>query len=165
MNINAGNRKQLVFNGYDVMPLKGIYMQGLVSPAELQIFKEMKSISAKEGFDLFVNQNNHSITTKQNTKIQKDNKLSIWAQDNKAFIKNKIGKVLLWNSKEPVFNNIAPFNDYKIDAGRYMPRGGNYHLGYKPEGEKWLLINSMSITDEKAYVWRYSYKEAFVRAL
>lgn len=102
MNINAGNRKQLVFNGYDVMPLKGIYMQGLVSPAELQIFKEMKSISAKEGFDLFVNQNNHSITTKQNTKIQKDNKLSVWAQDNKAFIKNKIGKVLLWNSKEPV---------------------------------------------------------------
>ena len=91
MNINAGNRQQLVFNGYDVMPLKGIYMQGLVSPAELQIFKEMKSISAKEGFDLFVNQNNHSITTKQNTKIQKDNKLSIWAQDNKAFIKNKIG--------------------------------------------------------------------------
>ena len=59
MNINAGNRQQLVFNGYDVMPLKGIYMQGLVSPAELQIFKEMKSISAKEGFDLFVNQNNH----------------------------------------------------------------------------------------------------------
>lgn len=102
MNINAGNRQQLVFNGYDVMPLKGIYMQGLVSPAELQIFKEMKSISAKEGFDLFVNHNNHSITTKQNTKIQKDNKLSIWAQDNKAFIKNKIGKVLLWNSKEPV---------------------------------------------------------------
>lgn len=47
MNINAGNRQQLVFNGYDVMPLKGIYMQGLVSPAELQIFKEMKSISAK----------------------------------------------------------------------------------------------------------------------
>ena len=42
MNINAGNRQQLVFNGYDVMPLKGIYMQGLVSPAELQIFKEMK---------------------------------------------------------------------------------------------------------------------------
>ena len=40
MNINAGNRQQLVFNGYDVMPLKGIYMQGLVSPAELQIFKE-----------------------------------------------------------------------------------------------------------------------------
>ena len=86
MNINAGNRQQLVFNGYDVMPLKGIYMQGLVSPAELQIFKEMKSISAKEGFDLFVNHNNHSITTKQNTKIQKDNKLSILAQDNKAFI-------------------------------------------------------------------------------
>lgn len=151
MNINAGNRQQLVFNGYDVMPLKGIYVQGLVSPAELQIFKEMKSISAKEGFDLFVNHNNHSITTKQNTKIQKDNKLSIWAQDNKAFIKNKIGKVLLWNSKEPVFNNIAPFNDYKIDAGRYIPRGGNYYLGYKPGGEKWLLINSMSITDEKSF--------------
>lgn len=32
-----------------------------------------------------------------------------------------------------------------------MPRGGNYYLGYKPEGEKWLLINSMSITDEKSF--------------
>ena len=30
------------FKGYDAIPLQGLYMQGIVTPEEQKIFKEMK---------------------------------------------------------------------------------------------------------------------------
>lgn len=142
------------FKGYDVIPLSGLYMQGLRKNDEYQIFEEMRDISQKEGLDLFVNQNNTQIKKdKCDKSIEIDSSLSVWAQDNKAFIKNGSNKFLLCNSqeKELLPSQSSVIGNYNIVSKKYMPRGGNYYLGYKKNGEKWLLINSMSIVSSEKF--------------
>ena len=135
------------FKGYDAIPLKAIYMQGIRKRAEKCIFREMKKVLQEEGVDLFVNSSNINFAQKFEDKPSKT-PLSIWAQDNKAFVKNKNGKQLLWNNKEEVLTQeqIIPFDDFQINAARFMPKGGDYYLGYKKNGEKWLIINSVSVS-------------------
>ena len=61
----------------------------------------MRDISQKENFDLFLNQNNTQIKkAKFDKSIEIDSSLSVWAQDNKAFVKNGSNKFLLFNSQE-----------------------------------------------------------------
>ena len=99
---------------------------------------------------MFVNQNNKKLTRNVVNNDIVDNKLSVWAQDNKAFVQNKYGKCILWNEKENILKNMFAFNKYKIDRKKYMPRGGNYFLGFN-NGKKWLLINGIEIYDDKAF--------------
>ena len=48
----------------------------------------MRDISQKENFDLFLNQNNTQIKkAKFDKSIEIDSSLSVWAQDNKSFVK------------------------------------------------------------------------------
>lgn len=141
---------QTSFRGYDAIPLKAIYMQGLTSAGERKIFHEMSRILKTEGVDLFVNENNKSIS-KTLINAAPENKLSIWAQDTKAFIENRFGKMLLWNSKESLFKDLNELKSWKVFARKYMPRGGNYYLGYGNNKEKWLLINSMSIYNKNSF--------------
>ena len=90
-NLSLNNKNNISFKGYDVRPLKGLYVQGFCKPDELKIFSELKSIAKQEKFNLVFNQNN----TKLSKNIDKqqlqnfDKTLSIWGQDNKAFLINK----------------------------------------------------------------------------
>jgi len=138
------------FKGYDVLPLKGLYMQGLVKRGEINIFREIKAIAKKEGIDLFFNQNNSQISDNLIKTDKTDKLLSVWGQDRKAFVKNKNGETILWNRSENVLdkNNLGGLKDFNIFSELFLPRGGNYYLGYKPNGEKWLLINGMSIYED-----------------
>ena len=141
------NSANTSFKGYDVIPLRGLYMQGLRTRGETNLFREMKNIAKKEGIDLFFNQNNTQITPELiKTKII-DVALSIWGQDRKAFVQNKNGKTILWHKSEKVLDkeNLGGLKDYNIFPEIFLPRGGNYFVGYKPNGEKWLLINGMSV--------------------
>ena len=144
-------KNQINFSGYDAIPLQGIYMQGLTNAQEQKIFKEMKIITKEEGLDLFLNQNNKKIEKNIIDDSYIDDRLSIWAQDNKAFVKNKDGKNILWNAKESVLTNIFPFNEYKINSKKYMPRGGNYFLGFDND-KKWMLINSLEIYEDDSFI-------------
>lgn len=143
-------KQNLSFHGYDAIPLKGLYMQGLVSPDERKIYEEMRTIAQKEGVDLFVNENNTGISRELEGKAP-DDELSIWAQDNKAFVENKFGKTILWNTKEKIVNKLEELSTFKILPQRHTPRGGNYFLGYNNQGEKWLIVNSQSIYDDKTF--------------
>lgn len=149
MNVTL-RRNQINFTGYDALPLQGLYMQGLTTVQEQKIFREMKNIAKEEGLDLFINQNNKKIEKNILKDSDVDNQLSIWAQDNKAFVKNKDGKNILWNAKESILKNIFPFNDYKINSKKYMPRGGNYFLGFD-NNKKWMLINSIEIYSDESF--------------
>lgn len=153
MNMNISNQTGLSFQGYDVLPLRALYMQGIRKRGEVNIFREMKRIAQIEGLELYLNQDGQNIV-KDFGKISGLSKhLPIWGQDNKAFVVNKNGKTILWNSKEYSINpeGLGELGDYKIDEKPYMPRGGDYYLGYKPNGEKWLLINGFSIYDKKSF--------------
>ena len=66
---------------------------------------------------------------------------------------NKNGKVILWktdNSSVKDFD-LGSLSEYKIDEKTYMPRGGNYYIGYKENGDKWLLINSSTVTSNEIF--------------
>ena len=52
------------FKGYDAIPLKAIYMQGIRKRAEKCIFREMKKVLQEEGVDLFVNSSNINFAQK-----------------------------------------------------------------------------------------------------
>ena len=147
---NLSINPNLSFRGYDAIPLKGIYMQGMTSQGEREIFKEISDICKKEGVDVFVNENNTEIAKTLQGKTP-DEELSVWAQDNKAFVENKYGKSLLWNAKEKVLEKLGELSYYKLIAQRNTPRGGNYFLGYNDDGEKWLLINRQSIYDDSNF--------------
>lgn len=154
MKLTSNNYLSTNFKGYDAVPIQGLYMQGLTKPAERRIFKEMKKIAKQEGFDLFVNENNSKISKQLTSNEKPDLFLSIWGQDNKSFVENNNGDVLiLSNSKERLSEDFdfGEFNDFKLKQEKYMPRGGNYFLGQKQNGEKWLLINTMSLCDDEAF--------------
>ena len=152
-NMITFKTSDISFKGYDVMPLRGFYMQGLRKDCEKNIFREMKNIAYKEGVDIFVNQDGMAITNDINNNCEYDEFLSVWGQDNKAFVVNKNGKNILCSTKEPALEpvELGKLSDFGIDRKAYMPRGGNYYLGYKNNGEKWLIINSMSIADEESF--------------
>lgn len=150
MNYSLSVNPHLSFHGYDAIPLKGIYMQGLATQGEREIYKEMSDMCKKEGIDLFVNENNTEITNTLQGKTPDEN-LSIWAQDNKAFVENKYGKSILWNAKEKVLEKLGELSSYKVFTPQNTPRGGNYFIGYNDDGEKWLLINSQSMYDDRTF--------------
>lgn len=151
MNYTINNNVN--FKGYDAIKLRGFYMQGLISAPEKRIFNEMKQIATREGLDLFINQNNKKISRNIANNIKKDNLLSIWGQDRKAFVKKGNTPTILWNAEETLLNkgtcNIL--GNYAIESKRAFPRGGNYYIGYKDNGEKWLLMNSIDVYDEDTY--------------
>lgn len=144
--------QNISFKGYDVMPMRGFYMQGLRENGEQNLFREMQGIANKEGLDLFVNQDD-SISRDLNENGFYDEFMSIWGQDNKAFVLNKSGKTLLCSSKEPALNinGLDELSDFQIDRKKYAPRGGNYYIGYKENGDKWMIINSISIADDESF--------------
>lgn len=139
------------FKGYDAVPLRALYMQGMTKRGERIIVQQMKKIAEQEGVELIVNNPIKKPTDDLKTIYNK--MLSIWGQDRKAFVQNRFGKQLLWSTKEVVDDeNIKPyFADFEINAESYMPRGGNYYVGYKENGEKWLLINGFSLVDQNSF--------------
>ena len=59
------DKNNISFKGYDVRPLKGLYVQGFCKPDELKIFSELKSIAKQEKFNLVFNQNNTKLLQQQ----------------------------------------------------------------------------------------------------
>ena len=147
----SGN-SNISFKGYDVMPLRGFLMQGFCDDG-VKIFHEIKNIAQKENIDIFVSQDNTEITKSPKIYNEDERILSRWAQDNKAFVLNKVGKIILHNSKEPTLEEkgLGELSDFQIDRKKYMPRGGNYYIGYKENGDKWMIINSISIADNESF--------------
>ena len=50
------------FKGYDVMRLRGLYMQGLYKRGHKAIFDEMKTIAENEGLKIYCNSSNEIFT-------------------------------------------------------------------------------------------------------
>lgn len=148
MIINSVSNTQ--FKGYDAIPLKALYMQGLKLRGEINIFREMKGVAQKEGLDIFLNQDGFKLVDNPSVDSRFGQHMSIWGQDNKAFIINKKGKAVLWSSKDPSITSAgwSPLEEFRIDEKKYLPRGGNYFIGYKPNGEKWLLINGYALQEK-----------------
>ena len=143
------------FTGYDAIRLKGLYMQGTHKRNERCVLKEIRSVLQKEGLDLFVNTTNKSISNGRYEADETliDKALSIWGQDRKAFVVNSKGKQVLWNTREPIMRqeDLGGLSDFQIHASKYMPRGGDYYLGFNKENEKWLLVNEYMIYDKNTF--------------
>ena len=151
-NLSTYSNK-VTFKGYDAIPLKGFYMQGLTETVEQNIFNEIKTIAKKENLELYLNLNNKKILKSMPEFFEKDLTLSIWAQDNKAFVENSSGKQILWNLKEKKLppSELSVLGSYETNIAQFMPRGGDYYLGYKGNNEKWLLINGYHVANQKSF--------------
>lgn len=138
------NLNQKSFRGYDVMPLRGFYMQGLSKRGHRAVFNQMRQVANKEGLALYLNSNNKELKM-----VFEPNKerLSCWAQDSLAFIKRSKSADILWNAKRSAIpeQNLEPLANFAICQAEKYPRGGNYYLGYNDKGERWLIINSMEL--------------------
>ncbi len=150
---SLNNNQNYSFKGYDVTRLKGLYMQGLNQPAEKRIFNEMTKIAKEEHLDLFINQNNMKISKKISENIASNPKLSIWGQDRKAFVQQKGVDTILANTQEAILclSEFSQIGNYKIKSEKFIPRGGNYYIGYKNNNEKWAIVNSMEIYEQSSF--------------
>lgn len=150
-NITTNN---ISFCGYDAIRLRGLYLQGMYNRGERNIFRELRAVLNKEGLDIFINNTNKGISNRYETNEKLiDKSLSIWGQDRKAFVRNKEGKQVLWDTNEKVMeqNDLGELSEFKINAASYLPRGGEYYIGRNADGERWLLINGFTIYDEKTF--------------
>ena len=149
MNITVNNYG-INFNGYDVLPLRGLYMQGSAKSLKRGVYEEMSNISKKNNLTLYVNQ--VGVITKNWRDYCENNYLNgnIWAQDTVSFILDKGAKTILWNSKvEPIpANRMSDLTDFYPCYYKDIPRGGNYYIGFKPDKSKWMIISSKTVQDE-----------------
>ena len=152
--MNNIRTQSVSFTGYDVTRLKGLYMQGMRTRGERNIFRELRGVLKKEGLDVFLNNTNARLSDRFETDGNLiDKALSIWGQDRKAFVLNSKGKQVLWNTTEPLMKqeDLGKLSDFEIHAAKYIPRGGDYYLGLNKKNERWLLVNSKMIYDQNAF--------------
>ena len=138
------------FNGYDAIKLKGFYMQGFTKSNELSICRQIKQIAEKEHLGFFINQNGTAIknTIEEGLVEQGCYSLPYWAQDRKAFLRHSTdGDIIMCNYKDKPIQLPQELSSYTMWTKRILPRGGNYFIGYKPTGEKWMIINHDTVAD------------------
>ena len=136
------------FKGYDAIKLKGFYMQGFVEKKDIDICRQMKKIAEKENLDFFINQNNTGIKKVIAEGLPPAKPLlPVWGQDRKAFLKNGYEEFILCNKQDGLKDLPEEFSSYNIKKREILPRGGNYYIGYKPNGEKWMIINGKYVTE------------------
>ena len=149
------------FKGYDVLPLKGLYMQGWENYSEQKITKEMLSITQKENIHLFINSCDKIIKDKVQSFHRIGTCLSVWAQDTKEFVFGNNVKKIMCNLREDIIKseNLSELSSYNVVGRKNLPRGGNFYIGYKPDGEKWMLISTKTIMKNLNSIYKDEYEE------
>ena len=126
------------------MPLRGLYMQGWEGFRGQKITTEMSAIAKEENIPLYIN--NYGKITKDESKSLPCfyDSFSIWAQDTKNFLCNGKEKILLCNDRDAVIKreNLGDLCDYNIISRPHLPRGGNFFIGYKPNGERYIIVSA-----------------------
>lgn len=161
MKVNNFSNLGLNFRGYDAVPLKALYMQGVSDRGQLNILEEMAGVASKENIDLYVF-NDENIIKPSEAKILPRYCSSRWAQDRKTFLNTRDGKKLIWASNEPSYNGNVKrfFADWKLEKDFMNPAGGNFFIGKNENGEKWLLIgqDNVKLPQCKSYEVEYQRK-------
>ncbi len=134
------NFSPVKFKGYDAVPLKTLYMQGLPDKEACSFFEELKKIGKEENFDVFVHSNGKLLNDTKVAKIIKEER-DIWAQDNKIIRPNS--KVL--SSKLELLGNAVPSEFANLAQKDIQPtntvfEGGNMFIGKKDNGEEYILV-------------------------
>lgn len=136
------------FKGYDAIKLKGLYMQGFINEHDLAICRQIKKIAEKEHLDFFINQNNKGIKRYIEAGLTSDKPLlRVWGQDRKAFLKNGTNYTIMCPRDETLIDLPEELSAFEMKQRNILPRGGNYYIGYKPTGEKWMIINGEYVTE------------------
>lgn len=130
------------FKGYDAVPLKALH----IAPSLGKIEQELQDIAQKEGFGLktFIYNNTNN-------------------QDSKVILERNQAPYLIFQENLQVGKKYKPDIEAKygmqselqalFDISKGFVQGGNFFMGKKPTGEKWMLIGldpvSLRIPREK----------------
>lgn len=160
MKVNNFSNLGLNFRGYDAVPLKALYMQGVSDRGQLNILEEMAGVASKENIDLYVF-NDENIIKPSEAKILPRYCSSRWAQDRKTFLETENGKKLIWASNDPSYNASVKkfFIDWKLEKDFMNPPGGNFFIGKNEKGEKWLLIGQDNVNLAKKNAFEVEYQK------
>ena len=131
MKVNFNINSNYNFKGHDAGKIKCLYMQD----RDNSVSSDMKKIAKQDGFEL------------KFEPIKSFDDLNIfggvkWLQDVKAFIERNDKKFLLVDrfSCPEAEKSKDFYKNVKIESGQNFLTGGNYFIGKKQNGEKWLLI-------------------------
>lgn len=149
------------FKGYDVMPLRGLYMQGWENFHGQKITQEMAEIAKKENIPLYVNNYGKIIRDAVQSLPCLYDSFCVWAQDTKNFLCNGGIKNLLCSSREAILkkDNLGELSDYEVRFRKNLPRGGNFYIGYKPDGEKWMILSAKTTMKDIRSIYKGDYDE------
>lgn len=128
-NISYANTS---FKGYDAVPLKALHL-GITHK---DIEKELEDIAQQEGFDVKTSKFNESYNQDLKAILNNDGTPHLAMQQHINLLVPYLGEI----TKEYGMNTtIFPM----FDNNTGFISGGNFFIGKKPNGEKWMLIGQM----------------------
>ncbi len=142
--------EKLNFKGHEAGKIKTLYMQNPNLRPQVNIYNQMKTIGEKEGFDVFIHDNQRIEKNKLSETSKVYNPWGIWAQDNKILLKkdeNTISLAPEFYSKQELVE-VADFCDQTGIKGYFselMFEGGNVYLGKKDNGENYFITSTMNM--------------------
>ncbi|MCX4275344.1 MAG: hypothetical protein OSJ27_06140 [Candidatus Gastranaerophilales bacterium] len=141
MKIN--NTAAVSFSGYDAVPLKTLHMGTMHERIE----KELKQIAENEGFNVKTSDYNESFNQDFKVILNKDNMPKLFMRQNIGLFQPLLADIEkeyeMSTTIVPMFPPKSRFirDENIISSGGFIS-GGNFFLGKKPDGTKWLLIGA-----------------------
>ncbi|MBE7706961.1 MAG: hypothetical protein E7Z91_06955 [Cyanobacteria bacterium SIG30] len=140
------------FKGYDATSIKNLYLGTLEKRCDLDIVEDLNNVCKREGIKLYS-------TTADNIfegavpDIWVGGYMNIWNQDKMLFIKGKNGvEVLSTDGASSLPTRLSKrFKEMGIAESetRLKTEGGNFFIGEKENGEKYILAGKSSEEDVK----------------
>lgn len=119
------------FKGYDALPIKALH----IAPSWGKIKEELQDISDKEKIELKESEYNQLFNQDFKVIIERNGIPNLIMQDNLEIMGQYKPKI------EAHYGMRSEFQDI-FDRSKGFISGGNFFLGKKPTGEKWMLIGS-----------------------
>ncbi len=152
MNItNIQSYKVLSFKGYDAIPLKALHIANHMGKIE----EELQDIADKENFSLKKSQYNQSFNQDFKVILENKGKPKLIMKDNIAIMNGYQSEIDSHYGMKSELYGIS-------DQSKGFISGGNFFLGKKPSGEKWMLIGASEqffLPNKKQIAELYNVKE------
>lgn len=150
------NSHSLNFKGYDAQKIKSLYMQNAKAPEQRSIYKELYAVGKKEGFDVFVQNNDKIISSPEQLHDCDICRSNFWSQDNKMLVKTNGEEKIIYpklfygdENTEPV--ELAKNINLPSKESELVIEGGNIFLGKNQKGENYLLVGENTLNASAIY--------------
>jgi len=134
-----------IFKGHGAGRIKALYMQNPNIPSQIPIYRELRTIGQKHGFDVFIHGDDELFCQDLKYPTPKHCDYELWAQDNKTILKRDGKTTVISGLYIPETEKVAAKNLAKVKNAEYQEheifmQGGNFFVGKKTDGKNYLII-------------------------